>query len=404
MSGRKKKGVRKVDQSKVRSKKDSDMSIHMKRKMLDINLDRIEEEMPKEKPKYTHKDILDPKKTKKMLDRKAGSRIMRIVWLLVLFLGVSLLMLYFAIDLGNATGAAQNAFFQYLPSIVTVCFIIVATTLILWIAKPLFDLLVKYRVKSHGETKVMYQLFAAVIWVISIIIMFYAISGNIQDIGIGITVMSAALVFVLGKPVFNVFAWLIIIFRKPFVLGDRVSVDYGEFKVEGDVVDISLFYTFIRESGAWLKGEELSGRMVTIPNSVLLDKPLFNFTKADPHIWDRITVTITFESDHKKAKKIMLEAANWNMRKFGCDNVERFNKHLELKDLRTHVLDGPEIEFEITKNGILLELLYMVHSRERGLLSSAISEYILDEFSKEESIQFAYPHIQLANGKRGAKA
>jgi len=384
------KGIRNVDSGKVRTKKKSDVNIHDKKKMLDINLDRIEAEMPPNEETI---------KLKKMLDTHTTKKIMQIVWLLALFLGVSLLMLYFAIDISGATDSARSGLRAYLPSIVTLCFVLVLTILILWISKPLFNLMVRYNVKSHADTKVMYQLFAAAIWVMSIIIMFYAISGNIENVGIGITVMSAAFVFVLGKPVFNIFAWIIIIFRKPFVLGDRVSIEYEGVKVEGDVVDITLFFVHIRESGAWLKGEELSGRIVTIPNAALLDKPVFNFTKADPHIWDRITVQITFKSDYKAAKKIMLRAANRIMTKFGSDDVDRFNRKLELSDLRSHVLHGPEVEFTITESGIEMELIYLVHSRERGLLSSAITEYILDEFHSHPNINFAYPHVQFVGKK-----
>jgi small-conductance mechanosensitive channel len=310
-------------------------------------------------------------------------------------------MLWFGLkgSINESTDTVRSLVKDYIPIVVPVLFVFFITRLFLMVFKPVLNLLVRMNVKSHADIKVIYMLFSAVIWVIAFGVMFFIISGDFGSLGIGITVFSAAVVFVLGKPVFNVFAWLVIVFKKPFAIGDRISLDYGDYKVEGDVVDVTLFYTFVRESGAWLKGEEHTGRMITVPNSVLLDTPMFNFTREDPRVWDRILVTITFDSDHKAAKKIMLRAAWKAMKKYKCADVDSFNKLIELKDLHTHILKGPEIEFEIMENGICLELLYLVHSRERGLVASVITERILNDFAKHPKIVFAYPHLALSKGK-----
>ncbi len=337
--------------------------------------------------------LLDPRTTKFLLN---------VAMVMAFLIALVLIMTWLFIDPSKAFDTGKEKMWVYVPYIVLSLFIISVTYLILKLIKPLFELLVKYGIRSHANVKVGYQLFATVIWVIAILLMFYAISGNIENLGIGVTVMSAAVVFVLGQPVLNVFGWVLIIFRKPFVLGDRISINYGEYKVEGDVVDITLFYTFIRESGAWLKGEEHTGRMITVPNAVLLSTPMFNFTRADPRVWDRIMVVITFDSDHNKAKKILLRAAWKAMKKYKCADVDAFNDHFELRDLKTHILKGPEIEFEIEKNGVSLELLYLVHSRERGLVKSTITEFMLNDFSKNKKITFAYPHIAVMDGRAPA--
>jgi len=335
------------------------------------------------------------------LSPKVTKYIVNIIWVMSLLLGVVLVMIWFGLkgSINESTDTVRSLVNEYIPIVVPVLFIFFITRLFLMVFKPVLNLLVRMNVKSHADVKIFFMLFSAVVWVIAIVVMFFIISGDFGNLGIGITVFSAALVFTLGKPVFNAFAWLLIVFRKPFILGDRIAINYGDYRVEGDVVDITLFYTFVRESGAWLKGEEHTGRMVTVPNSVLLDTPMFNFTKADPRVWDKILLNITFDSDHRAAKKIMLNSAWKAMKKYGCSDVSAFNEHFELQDLKTHVLKGPEIEFEIIPDGVSLELLYLVHSRERGLVASVITEQILNEFSKHPNIRFAHPHISLADSK-----
>ncbi len=335
---------------------------------------------------------------KKSLIPKQYKYLINIIWGASFFIAIGLAAAYFAINFNEAYSIAFRNVNDYIPTVITILFVFFSTRLLLLIMKPLFMLLVKVNLIKHADMKVIFQIFSTVIWMIAAVIIFYAVVGSIEGLGITVGVIIGALVFVLGKPLMNLFGWLIIIFRRPVKLGDRIRVQYEDSIVEGDVVEVSMFYTYIRESGAWLRGEELTGRMITLPNSALLDKPFYNFTKASPHIWDRLTVTITYDSDHKKAKEIMLTGAKLAMKHLGNDAVDEFNENLELMDMRTHVLKEPEVEFQLAPSGITLELLYLTHCRERGLMESVITEYILNEVSKNPDVRFAYPHVAVSAG------
>ncbi|MBI4415787.1 MAG: mechanosensitive ion channel, partial [Euryarchaeota archaeon] len=50
--------------------------------------------------------------------------------------------------------------------------------------------------------------------------------------------------------------------------------------------------------GEWVKADQPSDRLVTIPNSIL-EQPVHNYSKDLPHIWDEITVPVAFEGDWK---------------------------------------------------------------------------------------------------------
>ena len=59
--------------------------------------------------------------------------------------------------------------------------------------------------------------------------------------------VGAALTIALKDPIVNLAAWLFILARQPFKIGDRVQI--GENK--GDVIDIRLFQFTINEIGNW---------------------------------------------------------------------------------------------------------------------------------------------------------
>ncbi|MDA1190042.1 MAG: mechanosensitive ion channel, partial [Chloroflexi bacterium] len=76
-------------------------------------------------------------------------------------------------------------------------------------------------------------------------------------------------------------------------VGDRIEVD----SITGDVVDIGLLYTTLLELRNWVGGDQPTGRLVVVPNGVVLSCNVANFTKDNRFVWDEITIPVTYESD-----------------------------------------------------------------------------------------------------------
>jgi len=78
----------------------------------------------------------------------------------------------------------------------------------------------------------------------------------------------------LQQPVTGIAAWLMIILKKPFKIGDRVVIA----GVTGDVTGITLTHVILNQVGGSIGGEERSGRGILIPNAILFQHMIINYT------------------------------------------------------------------------------------------------------------------------------
>jgi small-conductance mechanosensitive channel len=73
-----------------------------------------------------------------------------------------------------------------------------------------------------------------------IIIAFSAYYGSLGELGFIAGLLTVAIGWALQKPISGVVAWLILVTRKPFTIGDRIIID----NVKGDVTNITLTHIF----------------------------------------------------------------------------------------------------------------------------------------------------------------
>src|ERR1700722_5023795 len=94
-------------------------------------------------------------------------------------------------------------------------------------------------------------------------------------------------------------------FSNLYTVGDRVQV--GDSR--GDVIDIGLLRTTLMETGNWVSKDLYNGRLVRIPNSIVLKAPVFNYSQGFQFIWDEIKVQFTNTSDCPFAREMLLRVA-----------------------------------------------------------------------------------------------
>src|SRR5690606_18869649 len=88
------------------------------------------------------------------------------------------------------------------------------------------------------------------------------IVGRIWFEGVGtfgtyLGLVSAGLVIVLREPVQDIAAFMFIMWRHPFRLGDRIEVN----DVKGDVIDQGLFKFSLMEISGWVDADQSTGRV-----------------------------------------------------------------------------------------------------------------------------------------------
>ena len=94
-------------------------------------------------------------------------------------------------------------------------------------------------------------------------------------------------------------------FSKLYTVGDRVQI--GDTR--GDVIDIGLLRTTVMETGNWVSKDLYNGRIVRVPNSIVLKVPIFNYSQGFRFIWDEIKVLFTTTTDCQLAREVLLRAA-----------------------------------------------------------------------------------------------
>jgi len=214
--------------------------------------------------------------------------------------------------------------------------------------------------------------------------------------------VSAGLAIALKDPLVNLVGWAFILWRRPFEVGDRIQL--GENA--GDVIDQRIFMFTLMEIRNWIDADQSTGRVIHVPNGRIFLEALANYSKGFAYIWDEIPVLITFESNWKKAKQILLEIANKHALHLSAEAEKRVKKAAK-KFMIFYSKLTPIVYTSVRNSGVLLTIRFLCSPRQRRGAEQAIWEDVLEMFSKCSDIDFAYPtqrfYSNVSEGKPGTR-
>lgn len=224
-----------------------------------------------------------------------------------------------------------------------------------------------------------------------------------ENIGTTVGIMSAGLAIALQDPISNFAAWMFIIIRRPFTVGDRIEINGHA----GDVVDIRLFMFSMLEVGNWVAADQSTGRLIHIPNGMVFKNPVANYTEGFDYIWNEIAVMVTFESDWERAHAILTEIG----KEYAAENADEINRQLRQTTSKYMVYFRyltPIVWVSVADSGVVLTLRYLCPVRKRRGSSTEIWGAILRAFAADDSVDFAYPTTRrfdnVVEGKIDARA
>jgi small-conductance mechanosensitive channel len=220
------------------------------------------------------------------------------------------------------------------------------------------------------------------------------ISGAGQT-GVFLGVMGAGIALSLQEVLLCVAGWALIIIKRPFDIGDRIEFS-GHV---GDVIDIRVFQTSLLEVGNWVGADQSTGRIINIPNSAVFRNLNANYTKGFPFIWNEQTIVVTFESDWKRAKEIILRQAQEEAQKIETEVRRQIEKMQSQYAIRYSHLT-PIVYTHIADHGVALTLRYLCPVRKRRGMAHSVNEGILEDFAREPGIDLAYPTTRFFNAVR----
>jgi len=224
-----------------------------------------------------------------------------------------------------------------------------------------------------------------------------------QSLATFLGLVSAGIAIALRDPLSNLAGWLFIVWRRPLEVGDRVQIGADA----GDVIDIRVFQFTLLEIGNWVGADQSTGRVIHIPNGKVFTEAVANYSKGFKYIWNEIPVLITFESDWRKARDILLDIGTRHAASMS-EVAERRLREAARRFMIFYRKLTPTVYLSVEDSGVLLTIRYLCEPRNRRGTEQAIWEDILSAFEAREDIDFAYPTTRFfdnrAEGKRALRA
>ncbi|MDA0746707.1 MAG: mechanosensitive ion channel family protein [bacterium] len=227
--------------------------------------------------------------------------------------------------------------------------------------------------RTDSQIKQFTTLWKYIFMLTGIVFVVVSMSASLAAMGLTVAFVSMILGWSLQRPVTGVAAWLMVMIKKPFVIGDRIIIQ----GVRGDVLDISPTHILLGEVGGTIGGEESSNRGILIPNAVLFDQMVTNYavSQESKYILDEVPVRVSYDSDYKLAERTLIGCA----KEITGDIIAEAGKE-------------PFVRSEFFDSGIFMRLRYQTIAVDRQSISSDIVGKIVEAFAHSDKLGFAYPH------------
>ncbi len=259
------------------------------------------------------------------------------------------------------------------------------------------------RVEDHSTMYRWAKISGYVAFVIGVLAVGQVWFTAIRSLGTFLGLLTAGLAIALKDLVADLAGFLFILWRKPFELGDRIELD-GK---AGDVVDVRIFAFTLMEIGNWVSADQSTGRMIHMPNAKVFSEPLANYTAGFPFLWNELPVLITFESDWRKAKRLLQEIADEETQGVN-EEAQRTLRRIQKRFFIHYKNLTPAVYTSVLDSGVMLTIRYLCNPRRRRGTAQDLWERILDVFAEHDDVDLAYPthrvYFNPVEGKGGARA
>ena len=214
-----------------------------------------------------------------------------------------------------------------------------------------------------------------------------------SNLAIYISIIAIGLALALQKYVASYFGFFIIVFSNMLHVGDRIRID----SYKGDVRHIGIFYLTLDEVGEDEKlGGELTGKVLHIPNLIVLDKPVLNFSKVYEndgktlkcdYIFDEIRIPVSSESNIHRAVTLLEDIINSEDEAYLTMSKEIFrdNYPIFLREAETN----RRVLIHIEEHKIWLKGKFVAPYRVRNELRTKIYLSFIKQIGSESNIKLA---------------
>ena len=215
----------------------------------------------------------------------------------------------------------------------------------------------------------------------------------IKEAAIFVPILAIGLALALQKYTASFAAYFVIIFSKIYDLGDRIRIG----NIKGDVRSVGMLHTTLEEVGEDEKlGGELTGRLLHVPNLVILDQPVLNYSKdysvdykaiPSDYMFDEIRIPLTPNSNVEKACSL-LEAILKSHDEVHVQGAEKAFQNGYPRFLN-EALRGPRVLIHIEPQHIWIKGKFVAPVRGRNELKSTILLRFIEDIESTSDISLA---------------
>ena len=216
-------------------------------------------------------------------------------------------------------------------------------------------------------------LLGVAIAVIVVSIMFVNWYAAIAAFGVGSIIIGLAV----QTPMKSFIAWIYILVRQPFRVGDRIRIA----EATGDVIDVGYLDTTLWEfGGQYLSTDHPSGRLIKFPNEKVLEELVYNYSwPLFPYIWNEVKFQVAFNADLEFIANTMQKITEEELGQEMMERVQTFRDLLARTPVdELEVREHPRVIFRIGENTWLEAIVrYLVSPREAGRVKTRLIKKLL---------------------------
>lgn len=215
----------------------------------------------------------------------------------------------------------------------------------------------------------------------------------VPNVTIYVPVIAVGLALALQKYTASFVAHFVISFTGIYNPGDRIRIG----NIKGDVRHVGLLHTILEEVGEDEKlGGELTGRLLHVPNLIILDQPVLNYSKdysvhnkaiSSDFMFDEVRIPITTNSNVEKATEIL-------------EHILKSQDEIHIKEairifedgypeFLNEAMTGPRVLIFIEPQHIWIKGKFVTPLRGRNELKSRILVLFLKEVNASSDIKLA---------------
>ncbi len=226
-----------------------------------------------------------------------------------------------------------------------------------------------------------------------VLILMFSYIDNVGYLATVLGFASAGLAIAMRDWFMSILGWLVIVIGGSIHVGDRVRFEKDGMTYLGDVLDVSLQRITLMEDVTYttIQTNRRAGRIIFVPNNYIFTSMIANYTHGSlKTVWDGIDITITFDSNHKKAVHIVKEICRKYSKGYTDITRKQINKLRDRYSLKNSNVE-PRVFTFIESNGMKVSAWYLTNAYATLTLRSTISGDIIDAFNAEPDITISYP-------------